>query len=324
MAMLGGARAVWVSEAGAAFAAAVAGLLGGALSGNVVIAEAGNLKKTAALPTLFERADNAYAIPCYEDRAEDLSRARGGDDPPGGRRNFARRPGPVAGRPRRRPFADAAARSTSFSSIPMAGKKSPPPTSPPYAAGASRRRLMNCAMRFSGATWPPPTASCRPCSPGDGRIAPARRRRQPRGAAAHARRRSGDRCARSPRRSNRAPTDFLARASARSPTQLRRWQDGALSGAAGTLAQATLATREMPALEPQIASRALLSLARQAGRRMIRGKPMMVLIRNIRIQMKLLSPAPRPAAGTGHRAARASCSAGSVCRPCPGDPRSRP
>ncbi len=45
--------------------------------------------------------------------------------------------------------------------------------------------------------------------------------------------------------------------------QLTRWQESSLSGAASTLAKATLAARETPSLEPQIAARALLSIARQ-------------------------------------------------------------
>jgi DNA polymerase-3 subunit delta len=54
--------------------------------------------------------------------------------------------------------------------------------------------------------------------------------------------------------------------------QLQRWQDAPLSGAAATLAQATLATRQVPNLEPQIASRALLALARRAGKPRFAGK----------------------------------------------------
>jgi DNA polymerase-3 subunit delta len=72
--MLGSRKAVWVGPAGGAFAAAY-DAIGQILSGgNVIVAEAGNLPKSAKLRTLFEKAATAQAIPCYEDDAEDLER----------------------------------------------------------------------------------------------------------------------------------------------------------------------------------------------------------------------------------------------------------
>lgn len=72
--MLGSRKAIWVAPAGAAFAAAYGELGEVPSGGNVIVAEAGNLPKSAKLRALFESAAAVQAIPCYEDNLEDLDR----------------------------------------------------------------------------------------------------------------------------------------------------------------------------------------------------------------------------------------------------------
>jgi DNA polymerase III subunit delta len=65
--MMGGRRAIWVSEAAEGFAKAVEPLLFLPPCGNLIIAEAGNLAKKAKLRTMLEAAESAAVIACYED-----------------------------------------------------------------------------------------------------------------------------------------------------------------------------------------------------------------------------------------------------------------
>lgn len=69
----GGRRVIWVENAAGSFLKAM-GLLGSGPAGNLVVAEAGVLAKSAALRTLFEPAANLWIVPCYEDSAIDLER----------------------------------------------------------------------------------------------------------------------------------------------------------------------------------------------------------------------------------------------------------
>lgn len=71
--MMGGRRAIWVTEAAEAFAKAVEPLLARAPSGNLIVAEAGSLPKKAKLRTMLEAASSAAVIACYEDGEQDLS-----------------------------------------------------------------------------------------------------------------------------------------------------------------------------------------------------------------------------------------------------------
>ena len=72
--LLGGRRAVWVKAGSRNLAPAVETLLTlPALECRVVI-EAGDLRRTAPLRTLCERAKNAAALPCYPDGTRDLER----------------------------------------------------------------------------------------------------------------------------------------------------------------------------------------------------------------------------------------------------------
>jgi DNA polymerase-3 subunit delta len=70
--MMGGRRAIWVSEAAEGCAKAVETLLGRPPTGNLIIAEAGNLAKKAKLRTMLEAAPSAAVIACYEDSDQDL------------------------------------------------------------------------------------------------------------------------------------------------------------------------------------------------------------------------------------------------------------
>lgn len=72
LSLMGGTRAVWVEDAGQAFLGAITAILDAPADGNLVIAEAGALAKSAKLRTLFEEARNAAILPCYEDNARDL------------------------------------------------------------------------------------------------------------------------------------------------------------------------------------------------------------------------------------------------------------
>ena len=69
----GGRRVVWVENAGSGFLKAMP-LLASAAAGNLIVAEAGALAKSAGLRTMFEPAPNLWIVPCYEDSAIDLER----------------------------------------------------------------------------------------------------------------------------------------------------------------------------------------------------------------------------------------------------------
>jgi DNA polymerase-3 subunit delta len=69
----GGRRVVWVENAGAGFVKAM-GLLATSATGNLVVAEAGALSRSAGLRALFEPAQHLWIVPCYEDSIIDLER----------------------------------------------------------------------------------------------------------------------------------------------------------------------------------------------------------------------------------------------------------
>jgi DNA polymerase-3 subunit delta len=70
--MWGSRKAVWVASAGAGAARAFELLGSPPGDGNVIVAEGGNLQKSARLRGLFEKSPYARAIPCYEDTLDDL------------------------------------------------------------------------------------------------------------------------------------------------------------------------------------------------------------------------------------------------------------
>jgi DNA polymerase-3 subunit delta len=71
--LFGGRRAVWVKAGSRNFAPAVEALIASAPHCRVVI-EAGDLKRSAPLRVVCERAKNAAALPCYADTERDLVR----------------------------------------------------------------------------------------------------------------------------------------------------------------------------------------------------------------------------------------------------------
>lgn len=71
---LGGNRVIWIEDAGASFLAALELLLARAETGNLIVAEAGNLAKSAKLRSTFESSGRLWIMPCYEDASHDLER----------------------------------------------------------------------------------------------------------------------------------------------------------------------------------------------------------------------------------------------------------
>lgn len=73
--LFGGRRAISIRAGGANIAPAVERLLADPPAGDCrVVIEAGDLRKTAPLRTLCERAKNAVALPCYADTEQTLTR----------------------------------------------------------------------------------------------------------------------------------------------------------------------------------------------------------------------------------------------------------
>jgi DNA polymerase III subunit delta len=72
--LFGGRRAVWVKAGGRNFAAAVEALIAAPSPDCRVVIEAGDLKRSAPLRALCERAKNVAALPCYVDAERDLVR----------------------------------------------------------------------------------------------------------------------------------------------------------------------------------------------------------------------------------------------------------
>jgi DNA polymerase III subunit delta len=72
--LFGGRRTVWVKAGSRNIAPAVEALLALPASECRVVIEAGDLRRSAPLRTLCERAKNAAALPCYPDTERDLAR----------------------------------------------------------------------------------------------------------------------------------------------------------------------------------------------------------------------------------------------------------
>src|ERR1700683_1020689 len=77
--LFGGRRAVWVRAGGRNFAPAVEAVLAMPKSECRVVIEAGDLRHTAPIRTLCERAKNAAAVPCYADNEAALERLIDGE-----------------------------------------------------------------------------------------------------------------------------------------------------------------------------------------------------------------------------------------------------
>jgi DNA polymerase-3 subunit delta len=72
--LFGGRRAVWVKAGGRNIAPAVEAVIGASSPDCRIVIEAGDLKRSAPLRALCERARNAAALPCYADGERDLAR----------------------------------------------------------------------------------------------------------------------------------------------------------------------------------------------------------------------------------------------------------
>src|SRR5581483_9461926 len=72
--LFGGRRAVWVRAGGRNFAPAVEAVLALPKSECRIVIEAGDLRRTAPLRAVCERAKNAAAVPCYADNEAALKR----------------------------------------------------------------------------------------------------------------------------------------------------------------------------------------------------------------------------------------------------------
>jgi DNA polymerase III subunit delta len=72
--LFGGRRAVWIRAGGRNFAPAVEAVLALPKSECRIVIEAGDLRRTAPLRALCERAKNAAAVPCYADNEATLER----------------------------------------------------------------------------------------------------------------------------------------------------------------------------------------------------------------------------------------------------------
>jgi DNA polymerase III subunit delta len=73
--LFGGRRAVWVKAGGRNFTASVERVLASPPGADCrIVIEAGDLKRSAPLRALCERAPNAAALPCYADSGRDLNR----------------------------------------------------------------------------------------------------------------------------------------------------------------------------------------------------------------------------------------------------------
>src|SRR6204780_2269659 len=77
--LFGGRRAVWVKAGGRNFTAAVEAVLALPKSECRVVIEAGDLRRTAPLRAVCERAKNAAAVPCYPDNEAALERLIDGE-----------------------------------------------------------------------------------------------------------------------------------------------------------------------------------------------------------------------------------------------------
>ncbi len=73
LSMLGGSRVVWITEADQAFLKSVESILNGSASGNLIVAESGNLAKTSRLRTVFEKSEKAFAVAVYESDGDQIA-----------------------------------------------------------------------------------------------------------------------------------------------------------------------------------------------------------------------------------------------------------
>jgi len=73
MSFTGGRKVVWVKDPGAAFTRQLSGLFDEPSGNNLLVVQAGVLKKTSAVRKTFETEKSATSIACYEDTVQDLA-----------------------------------------------------------------------------------------------------------------------------------------------------------------------------------------------------------------------------------------------------------
>ncbi len=72
MSMFGGNKTIWIKSAEQGFLKAVLPVLEGTISGNFIVAEAGSLAKSSPLRSAFEKSSHAYAVPLYGADPEEI------------------------------------------------------------------------------------------------------------------------------------------------------------------------------------------------------------------------------------------------------------
>src|SRR6187401_317461 len=72
--LFGGRRAVWIKAGSRNFAPAIEALIANPPKDCRIVIEAGDLRRTAPLRTMCEKAKSAAALPCYLDNERDLAR----------------------------------------------------------------------------------------------------------------------------------------------------------------------------------------------------------------------------------------------------------
>jgi DNA polymerase-3 subunit delta len=70
--MMGGRRVIWISGASNGFQRAITDYLPHANTDSLIVAEAGELQKSNKIRSLFESSKTAYAVPCYQDTKQSL------------------------------------------------------------------------------------------------------------------------------------------------------------------------------------------------------------------------------------------------------------
>ena len=73
LSFLGGPRVIWFRGADQNFLKSVEPVLAGSISGNLIVAEAGNLAKTSILRTRLESSDHAVVLPVYDADVDTLN-----------------------------------------------------------------------------------------------------------------------------------------------------------------------------------------------------------------------------------------------------------
>ena len=69
----GGRKIVWIKDPGPAFTRQLSGFFDESLGNNLLVVQAGQLKRSAAVVKIFEKSQKTVCVACYEDTIKDLS-----------------------------------------------------------------------------------------------------------------------------------------------------------------------------------------------------------------------------------------------------------